>query len=39
MQQKQSLALIFKGAMKKVTKAALRLYVCNTFIDIVNVLK
>lgn len=38
MQQKQSLALIFKEAMKKVLKAALKLYVCNTYIDIVNVL-
>lgn len=38
MQQKQSLAIIFKEAMKKVLKAALKLYVCNTYIDIVNVL-
>lgn len=38
MQQKQSLALIFKEAMKKVSKAALKLYVCNTYIDIVKVL-
>lgn len=38
MQQKQSLALIFKEAMKKVLKAALKSYVCNTYIDIVNVL-
>lgn len=35
MQQKQSLALIFQEAMKKVSKAALEL---STFIDIVNVL-
>lgn len=35
MQQKQSLALIFQEAMKKVSKAALKL---STFSDIVNVL-